>query len=91
VGATPAEWQRLKAGWVAYISRIRRELQESKRKLSSLLFEHHHRGVPKTRSWILARWDDGYLRVFHPERVLERGVSEEEDEDEDDEDDMESE
>ena len=91
VGATPAEWQRLKAGWVAYISRIRRELQESKRKLSSLLFEHHHRGVPKTRSWILARWDDGYLRVFHPERVLERGVSEDDEDEEDDEEDMESE
>ena len=91
VGATPAEWQRLKAGWVAYISRIRRELQESKRKLSTLLFEHHHKGVPKTRSWILARWDDGYLRVFHPERVLERGVVEEGDDDEEEEDEMDSE
>lgn len=74
--ASAEEWQRVKNGWVAYMVKIRRKLQENPtQKLPKLLMDAHHKGISKARNWTLERWQDGYLRVFEPELVSDVGSS----------------
>ena len=71
------EWNRIKDGWVAYMIRVRRELEERPaKKLKTILEECLHRGVSKARSWTLERWNDGYLRVFAPTEIVENSGAE---------------
>lgn len=66
------EWQRIRDGWVTYMTRVRRELDERPaKKLKTILEECLHKGVSKARSWTLERWHDGYLRVFAPAEIVE--------------------
>jgi hypothetical protein len=74
------EWQRVKDGWVAYMVKLRRKLQQNPtHKLQKLLLDEHHKGISKARNWTLERWQDGYLRVFNPELVSDVGSSVEDD------------
>jgi hypothetical protein len=86
------EWQRIREGWVTYMTKVRRELEEKPaKKLKTILEECLHKGVSKARSWTLQRWNDGYLRIFAPTEIVENGgaaetASTEDDEDESEED-----
>jgi len=84
----PAEWARLKEGWVSYIVSVRLKINNTpKQTIKNELLKCIHKGVPDSRMWTLERWDDGYRRVFHPESFLEGQTKqvavEAEDEDED--------
>jgi hypothetical protein len=77
----PEDWDYIKSGWVSYITKIRKAVEENpSKKINRLLLDGHQKGTSKARSWTLERWEDGYLRVFHPERVVEQSSGEEEDE-----------
>jgi len=68
----PDEWKRLKDGWVEYICKVRRALDETPgKKLSAVLGECLHKGKGKDRNWKLKRWEHGYLRVFSPTEIVE--------------------
>ena len=70
------EWQRIKGGWVAYITTVRRQLEENPgRKLKTILEQEGglHSGVSKARSWTIERWEDGYKRIFAPTEIVETG------------------
>ena len=84
----PAEWARLKEGWVSYIVSVRLKINNTpKQTIKNELLKCIHKGVPDSRMWTLERWDDGYRRVFHPESFLEGQINQvsvdAEDEDED--------
>jgi hypothetical protein len=71
------EFQRIRDGWVTYMTRVRRELDERPaKKLKTILEECLHKGVSKARSWTLERWHDGYLRVFAPTEIVENSGAE---------------
>ena len=68
----PAEWARLKEGWVNYIVSVRKKINDTpKQTIKNELLKRIHKGVPDSRMWTLERWDDGYRRVFHPETFTE--------------------
>ena len=62
----PQEWQRLKAGWVTYMCKIRRDVS---RPFKTLLERDIHRDLNNGRNWSLSRWRSGYMRVFEPDAV----------------------
>jgi hypothetical protein len=77
--------------WVSHMTAIRTTIQnDPNKKFTELLASGHQKGLSKARSWTLERWEDGYNRLFHPERVVERApapapeAAEEEDEEESD-------
>jgi hypothetical protein len=76
---TPAEWTRLKTGWVNYICKIRRDVS---RPFKTLLERDIHRDLNNGRNWSLSRWRAGYLRVFEPDVVQEVFEEEESSEEE---------
>ena len=83
----PEEWIRLRDGWVSYMIKVRKALDETPgKKLPAVLGECLHKGKGKDRNWKLKRWEHGYLRVFAPTEIVETGSTEEEDEDESEED-----
>jgi len=74
----PAEWARLKEGWVTYIMSVRKKINDTPRQtIKNELLKRIHKGVPDSRMWTLERWDDGYRRVFHPETFTESSESSE--------------
>lgn len=78
----PGEWERLKAGWVAYLCKVRRDVASSTLKL--VLSSSLHRDISSARSWSITRWKFGYLRVFEPEIFIDGSeISDTEDESED--------
>jgi hypothetical protein len=78
----PSEWQRLKSGWVTYLTKVRRDTASSTLKLS--LQSVLHRDLSSARSWSLQRWKYGYLRVFEPDIFLDGELSDNEDSDDED-------
>jgi hypothetical protein len=80
----PAEWKRVKDGWVDYMVGVRRGLDARPGKnLPAVLGECLHKGVSKARNWKLERWHDGYLRVFAPSQIIERASAAETSSDDD--------
>lgn len=60
-----AEWEPFKKTWIDYMVSVRRTINDSpNRKLKKVLEEKIHKGISKARSWTIARWEDGYKRVF---------------------------
>jgi hypothetical protein len=77
------DWDYIKSTWVNYMSSIRRTIQnDPNKKLTDLLKRGHQKGLSKARSWTLQRWEDGYNRMFHPDRVINTSLGEEEEDDE---------
>jgi hypothetical protein len=77
------DWDYIKSTWVNYMSSIRRTIQnDPNKKLTDLLKRGHQKGLSKARSWTLQRWEDGYNRIFHPDRVINTSLGEEEEDDE---------
>jgi hypothetical protein len=71
------EWQRVRDGWISYMTKVRRELeQKPTKKLKTILEECLHKGISKARSWTLERWHDGYLRVFAPTEIVDAAEAE---------------
>jgi len=58
------EWQRLKAGWINYMCKIRRDIS---RPFKTLLERDLHRDLNNGRNWSLSRWRSGFMRVFEPD------------------------
>jgi len=91
LGNNPEDWDYIKSMWVSHMMAIRTTIQnDPSKKFNNLLASGHQKGLSKARSWTLERWEDGYNRLFHPERVVERApapaaeAAEEEDEEESD-------
>lgn len=63
---TEAEWQTLKAGWVAYMIRVRRDLSLP---FKRVLERDLHRSLNNGRNWSLSRWRSGYMNVFEPDSI----------------------
>lgn len=60
-----AEWLSIKAVWVAYIVSVRNTINETPtKKFKSVLEETIHKDMSAARSWTIARWENGYRRVF---------------------------
>lgn len=79
------EWETIKATWVDYIVGVRRTINSNPtRTLKKVLEEKIHRGASKARSWTIARWENGYNRVFGFHATDDATASGDEDEDEDD-------
>lgn len=76
-----AEWLSIKAVWVAYIVSVRNTINETHtRKFKSVLEETIHKDMSAARSWTIARWENGYNRVFGLDVADEDSDNEEEDE-----------
>lgn len=76
---TEPEWQRLKAGWVAYIVKVRRDVSLP---FKRVLERDLHRSLNNGRNWSLSRWRSGYMNVFEPDAIQDMSDGEEDDEEE---------
>lgn len=63
---TEAEWQSLKAVWVAYIVKVRRDISQP---FKRVLERDLHRSLNNGRNWSLSRWRSGYMNVFEPDAI----------------------
>jgi hypothetical protein len=75
---TEGDWQRLKAGWVAYMVKVRRDVSLP---FKRVLERDLHRSLNNGRNWSLSRWRSGYMNVFEPDAIQDV-VEGDEDEDE---------
>jgi hypothetical protein len=77
----PDDFERLKAGWVTYLTaaRVDPDIHEADGGI--------YRDKAKTRSWNTERWEMGYLNVFNPDEAARRraGLTGTEDDEEEDE------
>ena len=73
------DWQRLKATWVSYIVRVRRD---SSMPFKRILERDLHRSLNNGRNWSLSRWRSGYMNVFEPDAIQDVSDGEEDDEEE---------
>lgn len=76
---TEPEWERLKAGWVAYMVRVRRDVSLP---FKRVLERDLHRSLNNGRNWSLSRWRSGYMNVFEPDTIQDVSDGEEDDEEE---------
>ena len=76
---TEPEWERLKAGWVAYMVRVRRDVSLP---FKRVLERDLHRSLNNGRNWSLSRWRSGYMNVFEPDAIQDVSDGEEDDEEE---------
>jgi len=63
---TDAEWQSLKAEWVAYIVKVRRDISLP---FKMVLERDLHKSLNNGRNWSLSRWKSGYMNVFEPDAI----------------------
>jgi hypothetical protein len=76
---TEPEWERLKAGWVAYMVRVRRDVSLP---FKRVLERDLHRSLNNGRNWSLSRWKSGYMNVFEPDAIQDVSDGDEDDEEE---------
>jgi len=76
---TEPEWERLKAGWVAYMVKVRRDVSLP---FKRVLERDLHRSLNNGRNWSLSRWRSGYMNVFEPDSIQDVSDGEEDDEEE---------
>ena len=57
----PAEWDRLRTGWVGYMCKVRRDISRS---FKEVLRKEIHKDLNNGRNWGLGRWRNGYMRVL---------------------------